>query len=191
MIRQKVLFLRHHGGIPLLLFLLAMLAIQATSLDHHVADLIYRLQGGTWSLQNSYLFSDLLHTQAKGLVKILALVLFLLALLSHIVTQLGPYRSGLWYLALYLFCLKVRPKWRWYGLVSGILMGLLFGVTQQARGAHFISHDLWTAAICWFNSLGWYWFAFLRKAYAEPGEEGRRREPGLIDSRLGSFTSGK
>jgi hypothetical protein len=42
-------------------------------------------------------------------------------------------------------------------------MGVVFGATQQLRGAHFLSHDLWTAAICWFNSLGWYWFAFCRK----------------------------
>jgi membrane-associated PAP2 superfamily phosphatase len=32
-------------------------------------------------------------------------------------------------------------------------VGLIFGISQQLRGAHFISHDLWTLAICWFFSL--------------------------------------
>lgn len=34
-------------------------------------------------------------------------------------------------------------------LLPGILLGLVFGVTQQLRGAHFLSHDLLTAGISW------------------------------------------
>jgi hypothetical protein len=33
-------------------------------------------------------------------------------------------------------------------------LGLLFGTTQQLRGAHFLSHDIWTFALCWsINAL--------------------------------------
>ncbi|MHC9086340.1 phosphatase PAP2 family protein [Luteimonas sp. RIT-PG2_3] len=39
--------------------------------------------------------------------------------------------------------------WRRVGLATGIAAGLLFGLDQQLRGAHFLSHDLWTAALCW------------------------------------------
>lgn len=40
-------------------------------------------------------------------------------------------------------------RWRRVGLAIGIVAGLVFGLDQQLRGAHFLSHDLWTAALCW------------------------------------------
>lgn len=42
------------------------------------------------------------------------------------------------------------------GLLLGLIMGSLFGFGQVARGAHFVSHNVWTAAICWFTALGLY-----------------------------------
>ncbi|WP_395058480.1 phosphatase PAP2 family protein [Polaromonas sp.] len=36
---------------------------------------------------------------------------------------------------------------RW--LAASLLAGLVLGVAQQIRGAHFTSHTLWTAFICW------------------------------------------
>jgi membrane-associated PAP2 superfamily phosphatase len=48
---------------------------------------------------------------------------------------------------------------RW-GLVAGLLIGLLFGVVQQARGAHFLSHDVWSAWLAWMTSLSVYAFIF-------------------------------
>ena len=40
-----------------------------------------------------------------------------------------------------------RRARRWLALVLGA--GLLFGVAQLARGAHHISHTLWSAWVCW------------------------------------------
>ena len=37
--------------------------------------------------------------------------------------------------------------WRW--LVAVLVLGLIFGVAQQVRGAHYTSHTLWTAWLCW------------------------------------------
>lgn len=34
-------------------------------------------------------------------------------------------------------------------LVGALAVGLLLGLAQQARGAHFASHTLWTAWLCW------------------------------------------
>lgn len=34
-------------------------------------------------------------------------------------------------------------------LAAAVAVGLLFGVAQQLRGAHFMSHTLWTGWICW------------------------------------------
>jgi membrane-associated PAP2 superfamily phosphatase len=38
-------------------------------------------------------------------------------------------------------------------LVLALLAGLLLGLGQQLRGAHFMSHTLWTAWICWSAAL--------------------------------------
>ncbi len=61
----------------------------------------------------------------------------------------GHASGGYAWMASYFFLSAVRPRWRRLGLAAGIGLGLLFGVGQQLRGAHFLSHDLWTAAICW------------------------------------------
>jgi membrane-associated PAP2 superfamily phosphatase len=36
---------------------------------------------------------------------------------------------------------------RW--LIGALIAGLTLGVAQQLRGAHFMSHTLWTSWICW------------------------------------------
>lgn len=61
----------------------------------------------------------------------------------------GHASGGYAWVALYFFFLSVRPAWRWRGLAIGLGVGALFGLAQQLRGAHFLSHDLWTLAICW------------------------------------------
>lgn len=38
-----------------------------------------------------------------------------------------------------------QNKW----LLPGMLTGIIFGVAQQMRGAHFLSHDVASAAVCW------------------------------------------
>jgi membrane-associated PAP2 superfamily phosphatase len=35
-----------------------------------------------------------------------------------------------------------------------VLGGLLLGAVQQARGAHFLSHNLWTGWLCWATTWG-------------------------------------
>ena len=34
-------------------------------------------------------------------------------------------------------------------LRAALATGLLFGLAQQLRGAHFMSHTLWSAWVCW------------------------------------------
>ena len=66
---------------------------------------------------------------------------------------------------LYLFIYHYKPKWRWEGLSIGMLVGLTFGIAQQLRGTHFLSHDIWSLAICWFSALIVYWLTFSRQRY--------------------------
>ncbi|HEY1140307.1 MAG TPA: phosphatase PAP2 family protein [Lysobacter sp.] len=61
----------------------------------------------------------------------------------------GHASGGYAWLALYFFLMAVKPRLRWLGLAAGLCAGLLFGISQQLRGAHFLSHDLATLAICW------------------------------------------
>lgn len=68
----------------------------------------------------------------------------------------GHSSAGFAWVSLYFFALLVRPAWRWRGLAVGLLAGGVFGLAQQLRGAHFLSHDVWTLATCWVVSLGLY-----------------------------------
>ena len=40
-------------------------------------------------------------------------------------------------------------KW----LIVAMCIGFILGISQQMRGAHFMSHTLWTAWLCW--TVGW------------------------------------
>lgn len=64
--------------------------------------------------------------------------------------------SGYALMALY-FVFRERSivvaKW---GLLIGVGTGLMFGLAQQSRGAHFMSHDLWSAIISWLVALTMY-----------------------------------
>ena len=61
----------------------------------------------------------------------------------------GHASAGYGWIALYFFAWQVRPRWRWPALATALLAGLTFGISQQLRGAHFLSHDLWTLTISW------------------------------------------
>ena len=66
----------------------------------------------------------------------------------------GHASAGYAWLGLYFFFRAIRPRLRWIGLFAGAMAGLVFGVSQQLRGAHFLSHDVWTAALCWMVAFG-------------------------------------
>ena len=62
----------------------------------------------------------------------------------------GHAGSGFAWSALYFVCRRHAPAWRWVAFAAPLCIGLVFGVAQQLRGAHFVSHDVWALAICWF-----------------------------------------
>lgn len=65
----------------------------------------------------------------------------------------GHASGGYAWVALYFFFAATRPRLRWLGLGVGLGAGALFGAAQQLRGAHFLSHDVWTLMICWCTAL--------------------------------------
>ena len=42
------------------------------------------------------------------------------------------------------------------GLWGGLSAGMLFGMARVAQGAHFLSHNLWSALVCWLVILALY-----------------------------------
>jgi membrane-associated PAP2 superfamily phosphatase len=68
--------------------------------------------------------------------------------------------SGYALLALYFVFRERYARLAQLGLAVGLLTGLTFGLVQQARGAHFVSHDVWSAFLVWTITLSVYAFAF-------------------------------
>lgn len=60
---------------------------------------------------------------------------------------------GFTFVSLYFFFLTVNPKYKGHGLWFGLIVGFIFGINQEVRGAHFFSHDIFALAICWFSAL--------------------------------------
>lgn len=83
----------------------------------------------------------------------------------------GHASGGYAWMATYFLLLAMRPAWRGYGLAAGIALGLAFGFAQQLRGAHFLSHDLWSAALCWLVAVAVH--AIARQPLQRQGEVDR------------------
>ena len=43
-----------------------------------------------------------------------------------------------------------NSAWRWFA--GAMLVGLILGIAQQVRGAHYMSHTFWTAWLCWTSA---------------------------------------
>lgn len=91
----------------------------------------------------------------------------------------GQASAGYAWVTLYFFLLVTRPQLRWAGLALALLAGAVLGFGQQLRGAHFVSHDMWTLVTCWLVALAGYLLFF-----------GARRAPVTAGSRTGSYPSG-
>ncbi|MEJ2399910.1 MAG: phosphatase PAP2 family protein [Xanthomonadales bacterium] len=208
-----------HFWLPLLVFALLAVVFETTPLDLWIADVLFALEGGRWTLQHHWFTYDVMHHYGKLALIAFGLGVLVLAVLSCCLERLKPWRWPLAYLATGLvlvpatigfgkhfsdvpcpwdlaryggedayrhsldyafgwvgshsrscfpaghaaggFGLLVvyfaawpyarRPAWF---LLPGLLVGEAFGLAQQVRGAHFVSHDLWTLALTWFAALG-------------------------------------
>jgi membrane-associated PAP2 superfamily phosphatase len=153
-----------HDGGRLFVAVVATLVFSIATAGRRVAALA-RWQTGLWYLLASALLCTLTVNALKSLTHV-ACPWDLLRYGGHLpyVHNFAPRRPGLeatacfpaghasaayaW-LGAYYVAREYAPRWkgRVFGAVLGL--GLLFGFGQQLRGAHFISHDLWTLGICW------------------------------------------
>ena len=75
----------------------------------------------------------------------------------------GHASGGYAFFSLYFFLLNMGSPYRKYGFLFGLGLGLLFGIGQQVRGAHFPSHDLFSLVICWYAALIFYFILYPKK----------------------------
>lgn len=85
----------------------------------------------------------------------------------------GHAAAGFAFFSLYLLWREHRPGLARALLVGVLLMGALFGWAQLARGAHYPSHSLWSAWLCWV--VVWLvqqqpWAQRQRRGLARPAE---------------------
>ena len=78
--------------------------------------------------------------------------------------------SGYALMAFYFVLREYRAAWGRWALGAGLAAGMIFGVAQQSRGAHFLSHDLWSACIVWIIALSIYVYVFDARIRAPAGE---------------------
>ncbi|MCY0774020.1 phosphatase PAP2 family protein [Enterobacter cloacae complex sp. 2022EL-00788] len=76
----------------------------------------------------------------------------------------GHASSGFMIMGLFFAFWRERPRLAWVFVALGAAMGLLMGLGQVMRGAHFFSHNLWAGWWVWFSQVLAYglvstWFA--------------------------------
>jgi len=65
----------------------------------------------------------------------------------------GHASAGFAFVAAWFVLRRTQPRLAWRWLLAACCVGCLLGLAQQMRGAHYVSHTLWTAWICW--AVGW------------------------------------
>ncbi len=76
--------------------------------------------------------------------------------------------SGYALMALYFVMRERSRAWSTVGLLAGIVAGLVFGLAQQSRGAHFLSHDVWSSMLVWLVASSVYRFGFRSRLWSGP-----------------------
>ena len=72
----------------------------------------------------------------------------------------GHASSGFALLVGYFIYRTTRPKRAYFFLLAALILGFAMGWAQMMRGAHFLSHTLWTGWIIWgLNVMAYALFA--------------------------------
>jgi membrane-associated PAP2 superfamily phosphatase len=89
--------------------------------------------------------------------------------------------------ALVAFYFALNERWRGasvVALLSALAVGTVFAFGQEARGAHFLSHDLWSAFIVWFVELALYSWSFGGQLWPQARQSPRESYTGLTAARI-------
>ena len=218
-----------HALIPALLFVVAVIIFETTTIDVSLANHFYDVASQQWPYKDSWWTSQLIHEYGRRLIVVIFLTTVTVLALTYLRPAIKQYRRPAAYMALvlifaplivsggkkisntdcpweldiyggdrpyillfehrpdnlpatqcfpgghsssgfallgfYFLFLKRNARLAKLGLAIGLGMGGLFAFGQEARGAHFLSHDSWSAAICWFTALGIYTAVFKQRLW--------------------------
>ncbi|MBF9244958.1 phosphatase PAP2 family protein [Pseudomonas syringae pv. tomato] len=70
----------------------------------------------------------------------------------------GHAATGFTLFALFFMLRDRRPRLAKLGLALALGLGSIFSAGRMLQGAHFFSHNIWTAVFCWLICLGVYYF---------------------------------
>jgi membrane-associated PAP2 superfamily phosphatase len=76
----------------------------------------------------------------------------------------GHAATGFTLFALFFMFRDRRPRLAKAGLVLAFGLGTVFSIGRMLQGAHFFSHNIWTAVFCWLICLGAYYAVLYRPA---------------------------
>ncbi|WP_440805574.1 phosphatase PAP2 family protein [Pseudomonas syringae] len=74
----------------------------------------------------------------------------------------GHAATGFTLFALFFMLRDRRPRLAKLGLALALGLGSIFSAGRMLQGAHFFSHNIWTAVFCWLICLGGYYFVLYR-----------------------------
>lgn len=74
----------------------------------------------------------------------------------------GHAATGFTLFALFFVLRDRRPRLARIALVVAFSLGTVFSISRMLQGAHFFSHNVWTAVFCWLISFGAYYFMLYR-----------------------------
>jgi membrane-associated PAP2 superfamily phosphatase len=80
----------------------------------------------------------------------------------------GHAASGFTFVGGYFAFVNSRPRLARGWLAFALAAGLVLGLAQQWRGAHFMSHTLWSAVVCW--AVAWVLDAAWPRGWNAAGE---------------------
>lgn len=79
----------------------------------------------------------------------------------------GHAATGFTLFALFFVLRDRRPRLARAAFIFAFALGSVFSIGRMMQGAHFFSHNAWTAVFCWLICLGSYYWILYRPAKAE------------------------
>jgi membrane-associated PAP2 superfamily phosphatase len=76
----------------------------------------------------------------------------------------GHAATGFTLFALFFVLRDRRPRLARQAFIFAFSLGTVFSIGRMMQGAHFFSHNVWTAVFCWLICLGCYYFILYRPA---------------------------
>lgn len=74
----------------------------------------------------------------------------------------GHAATGFTLFALFFVFRDRKPRLARAGLIFAFSLGTIFSIGRMLQGAHFFSHNIWTAVFCWLICLGAYYAVLYR-----------------------------